>query len=108
MHVQAGRDAGGDGGEELTEFKSTMSLMELPNDTARFDFQGGEERRRAMVAIVMRAALDLPRAHRQQRTRAVQGLNPRLLIDAQDKCFVRGMEIEPHNIAHLLDKQRIG
>ena len=36
------------------------------------------------------------------------GLESGLLIYAQDERFVRGMEVEPHNIAHLLDKQWVG
>lgn len=48
-----------------------------------------------MAAIVMRAALDLPGSHRQQRGCAVQGLDLRLLIDAQDERFIRGMEYSP-------------
>ena len=120
-----------DGVEKLTEFSGPMSLKKLPNDAARLDFQRGEERVRAMAAIVMRAALDLPGSHRQQRARAVQGcfsvgktaprpgshrqqraravqgLNLRLLIDAQDERVIRGMEIQPNNITDLLDEQRI-
>ena len=108
MHVQTGRDAGFDGVQELPEFSGTMSLMQLPNDAARLHFQRSEERGRAMAAVVMRATLDLPRAHRQQRARAIQRLNLRFLIDAQDKRFVRGMEIQTDDIPNLLDEQRIG
>jgi hypothetical protein len=108
MHVQAGRDVGLDRVEELPELTCPMPLVEGADDAAGLHFQGREERGRAMAAVVMRPALDLPRTHRQQRARAVQGLNLRLFIDAQDQRFVRWMEREPYNIPHLLDKQRIG
>jgi hypothetical protein len=108
MHVQLRRDMGLNRVEELPKFSRPLSVMELPNDAACLDFQGGEERRRAMATIVMRPALDLSRAHRQQRTCAIQGLNLRLFIDAQDKRCIRRMEIQADNIAHLLDEQRIG
>lgn len=84
-HVQVGRDAGVDRVEELTEFNGTMSLMELPDDSARFDFQGGEERGRAMTAIVARAALDLARAHPIKRLNAALShphARPELCLEA--------------------------
>jgi hypothetical protein len=61
-----------------------------------------------MAVIVMRPTHNLPRAHRQQRARPVQGLNLGFLIHAQNQRFVWGLQGEAHNIAPLLDKQGIG
>jgi len=108
MHVQAGRDVRLDRIEELPELPRPMPLVECANDAAGLHFQGREERGRAMAVVVMRPSLNLPGTHRQQGARAVQGLNLRFLIHAQDERLVRGMEREPHDIAHLLNKQRVG
>lgn len=108
MHVQLCGDRRLNRVEELPELSRPMPLMELPNDAAGFDFQGGEERGRAMAMVVMGPTLNLSRAHRQQGARAVQGLNLGFLIHAQDQRFVGGMQVEPHNITHLLNKQRVG
>jgi len=108
MHVQVGWDMGLDRIKELPELARPMPLMEGTDDAARLHVQGREQRGRAMAAVVMRPALHLPGAHRQQEARAVQRLNLRCFIHAQDECFVRRMEVESHNIAHLLDEQRIG
>lgn len=108
MHVQAGRDVDLDPVEKLPELTRPMPLMELPHDAARCDFHGGEGRGRAMASIVMRATLNLSRAHEQQQTRTVQGLNLYRFIDAQGQRFIRRMEIQTDTIAHLFDKQEIG
>src|SRR6266542_6886513 len=74
---------------------------------ARLDVQRGEERGRAMARVVVGPALHLPGPHRQQRLRAIQGLNLGFLVDAQDQRLVRWIEVEPHDVADLFDEQRI-
>lgn len=108
MHVQLRGAIRFNRVEELPELLRSMPLLELPDDAACFDFQGGEERGRAMAMVVMGPMFDLSRAHRQQGARAVQGLNLGFLILAQDQRFVGLLQVESHNIAHLLDKQGIG
>jgi len=108
MHIQAGRDTGLNSVEELPELTRPMSVVQCAYDATSLHFQGRKERGRAMTAVVMRPTLDLSGTHRQQGARAVQHLNLGFLIQARDECFARRMEVEPHNIAHLLDKQRVG
>jgi hypothetical protein len=55
----------------------------------------------------MAASLGLPRAHRQQRLGAVERLDLRLFIDAQHQSAVGRVEIEPNDVAHFVDKQRV-
>jgi len=47
----------------------------------------------------------LARAHRQQRLRAIQGLNLRFLIGAQDERAVRRIQVETHDIPDFLHEQ---
>ena len=77
------------------------------------DFSGGcvqsrEQGQGSMARIVMRAPLDLSRAHRKQRLRSVQRLDLALFVDAQNQGAFGRRQIQPHDIAHLLDEQRIG
>src|SRR5713226_10302994 len=61
-----------------------------------------------MAEIIVGAALDLAWSHRQNRLHAIERLDLRLLVRAQNQSAVRRVEIEPHNIAHLLHQLRIG
>ena len=61
-----------------------------------------------MSLVVMGDALDVIKAHRQQGLRTFQGLHLALLIDAQDQRLVRRIQREPHNVAQLLDEERVG
>ena len=53
-------------------------------------------------------AAQLARVQGQQRLAAIQRLDLRLLIDAQDKGFVWRTQIEPDNVSDFLNEQRIG
>ncbi len=60
-----------------------------------------------MTLVIVTAALDLPRTHRRQRLGPVERLNRGLLVHAQHQGAVRRIQIQPHNIAYLLDEERI-
>ena len=60
-----------------------------------------------MTGVVASAALGRAWAHGQQRLRRSSACNLRFLVHAQDDCTLRRIEVEPDNVAHLLDKQRI-
>ena len=61
-----------------------------------------------MSFVIMGAAFDLARTHGQQRLRAVERLNLRLFIHTENQGTVGRVEVEPDNVADLVDKQRIG
>ncbi len=58
--------------------------------------------------VVVGTPLDLSRAHGQQWLGPIQRLNLALFVDAEDHGVLRRRQIQAHDIAHLLDKQRIG
>jgi thioesterase domain-containing protein/acyl carrier protein len=93
--------------EKLEKLLTPMTSMAFTKDFARRDVERGEERRGAMPAIVMGAALGRAERHRQHRRRAIQRLNLALLVDTQDQGSIRGRQIQPHNVTDLLDKERI-
>ena len=56
----------------------------------------------------MRVARGLARLHRQQGLCAVESLNLRFFIDTQHQGMIGRVEIQPDDIANLLDHQRVG
>src|SRR6516164_8278116 len=93
--------------QEFAEFDRPVVLVAAADDPTGGDVQGGEQRGCAVALVVMAASLDLPRAHRQQRLSAVERLDLRLFIDAQHQGAVGRVEVEPDDVAHLVDKQRV-
>ena len=84
-----------------------MAAMTLADDLAGLHVERRKQRRGAVAAVVVRAALDLPGPHRQQRLRAIQRLDLRLLVDTQHQRPVRRVQVQADDVAHLLDEQRI-
>ena len=66
--------------------------------------QGGD----AMTLIVMGSSLDLAGSHRQQRLRAIKRLDLGLFIDAKHQSALRRVKVEANDVAHFLNKLRIG
>ena len=66
------------------------------------------ERGRAVPLVVVRAPLDLARAHRQQRLGAVERLDLAFLVDAQDQRPIRRGHVQPDHVAHLRDEVGVG
>ena len=84
-----------------------MAPMKLTDHLAGLRVERGKQRRRAVPLVVMRPPLDLTRSHRQQRLRAVERLNLRLFVHAQDHGVVRRVHIQPDDVPHFVDQQRI-
>ena len=56
----------------------------------------------------MGVAFDVAEAHGQRRLGAIERLNLGLLIHAQDHRVVRRVEVQPDDVAHFLEEERIG
>ena len=61
-----------------------------------------------MAFVVVTAALHLARSHGQHRLAAVQRLDLRLLIHAEDHGSLGRIQVQTHDIADLLDQKGIG
>ena len=84
-----------------------MALMKLRDDRTRLRVERGEEGGCAMPVIVMRAPLDLAGPHRHERLRPVQRLDLRFFVDAEHGRMLRRIQIQPDDIPHLVDEQRV-
>ena len=60
-----------------------------------------------MTHIIVGLTLGQTGTQRQDGLAALQGLSLALLIDTKHDGFLRRIEIEAHNIAHLLHKHRV-
>ena len=107
VHVQLGGHLGLDGIEKLAELQGPVAAVALANYLAASGVQGGEERDGAVAPVIMDAPLGLARAQGLKRPGAVQGLDLGFLVHAQVQRPVRRVEVEPHNIPHLLDEEGI-
>ena len=90
--------------EKFAELRRAMALMKLRDHLAGLRIERGEQRRRAVPLVVVRPPLHLAGLHRQQRLRAVERLNLRLLIDAEHRGMRRRIQIQPDDVADLLDR----
>ena len=61
-----------------------------------------------MPDVVVRDLLHVAEPQRQDRLRAFERLNLTLLVDAQHQGILGRIQLEPHDIAHHLDEERIG
>lgn len=89
------RHAGVDLIQELSELERAMPPMALADDLPGLNDQRGEERRGAVADVIVRAAFRRVGAQRQDRLAAIQSLDLRLLVNAQDQRVVWGMQVEP-------------
>src|SRR5260370_5999688 len=74
VNVQLGRYLGLNDIQEPAELHRAMASVELTDDTAGLQVQRGKQGRGPVTFIVVRAALQLPRLHRQQRLGPVERL----------------------------------
>jgi len=73
----------------------------LTQDFAAFGVERGVQRERAMPIVLEAVALSSPRAKRQHRVKAIEGLNRGLLIDTEHCGVLRRVDVEPDHIGGL-------
>ena len=96
-----------DAAQELAEFLGAVPRMTGADDGPGFYIQRREQRRGAVPDVIMGASGRQARPHRQQRRRAIQRLNLALLVHAEHQGAIRRMQIQPDDVAHFVDEQRI-
>lgn len=90
--------------QELQKLLMAMTWITGPDNRSIQHVQGGEQARRSVPLIIVghRAAAAL--FHGQARLRSIKGLYLRLFVNAQDKGFIRGIQIEPDDIGQLFNE----
>ena len=107
-NVEIGRDIALDLAQEAQELSPAMTRIATPDDLAGRCVESREQGQGSMTRIVVRAPLDLSRAHGKQRLRSIQRLDLALLVDAQNQRAFGRRQVQADDIAHLLDKQGVG
>ena len=108
MDVQIFRDGHLDLAQEAQELLVPVAGLALGDHLAGGDVQSGEEGGGAVPDVVVGDAFHVAQAHRQQRLGAVQGLDLRLLVDAEHHRLVRRVQVEADDVPDLFDKERVG
>jgi hypothetical protein len=83
---------------------SVAAASHFPSGHVESSEQGGG----SVLDVIMRPALHLGGLHRQQRLSAVQRLDLRLLIHAQNNRLLRRMQVETHHIGERGRQLRVG
>lgn len=104
MQVDLRRGLGVDRFEETDEFLMPMSRHAIADHLAIEHAEGRKQRGRAVAFVVVRHRPAAPFLQRQTRLGAIEGLDLTFLVHAQHEGFVRGIEIQSHDIVELLDK----
>ncbi len=108
VDIEIGRYVDIDVAEELKEFLVTVTLLALRHHVSCGSVQCGEQGRGPVTNVVVSNTFDIAEAYREHGLRSIEGLNLGLLIHAQNHRVVRGIEVEPDDITHLLNEEGVG
>ena len=107
VDVEVGGDLAIERGQELLELDRAVAGVQRADDLAGGDVQRGVEARGAGALVVVGGALGRAGQHRQDRRGAIERLDLGLLIDAQHDRALGRVEIEPDDVADLVDELRV-
>ena len=85
----------------------TMSGVTLSDYFTFQNIQGGKKAGGAVSFIVMGHGSAPASFQWQTRLCAIQCLNLTFLVNTEHQCFLRGVEIETHNVGQFLQKMRV-
>ena len=100
----SGRDLRLDGVEEADELLMAVALHVAADDRAVEDVEGGEQRRRAVALVVVGHGPGAALLHRQAGLGAIERLDLALLVDREDDGMGGRIDIEPDDVAQLVDE----
>ena len=107
VHVEVGRYLLVQPGQELGELDRAVAAVDRADHRAGGHVEGGEQGGDAVADVVVGAPLGHARHHRQDRCTAVQRLDLRLLVHRENQRLLRRIQIQPDNVADLVDELRI-
>src|SRR5262245_55355720 len=93
--------------QKSQEFLMAVTLVASAQNSSGGRVVGGKQRKRPVTHIIMGLTLGQTRTQWQDGLTALPGLGLALLIDTKHNSLLRWIEIEPHNIAHLLHKHGV-
>ena len=107
VDVEILRDGLLDLAEEAEELLVPVARPALGQHLPRGNVQSSEQGGGAMADVVVRDPLHVAQAHGQQWLRPVQGLDLRLLVNAEHHRLVGRIQLQADDVAVLLNKEGI-
>src|SRR5215469_16186794 len=107
MQFELARHHGVDGLKKAAKLKRPMTAMEFADHRARLIVERRKQIGGSVAQVVGSAPLSLARTHRQHRLAAVESLDLGLFINAEHHRPFGRVEIEPYDVAQLLDEQGV-
>ena len=108
VHVEVCRHRAVDQDQEAAELLGAMPWRHLREHLAGGDIERGVEVGGAVADVIVAAPLRHSGQQRQHRRRAVERLDLRFLVDAEHDSGLGRIEVQPDNVAHLVDELRVG
>src|SRR6218665_991150 len=99
VNFLAARLMGHDVGEEGDELGRGMPRGGLAQNFTGLGIEGGVQRERSMPEVLKAMTLGTPRRDRQHRVFAIERLNRRLLVYAEDRRLLPWDHIQTHDIS---------
>jgi len=94
--------------KEFPEFNGAMALMACSQDLAGPGVESSEKGCSPMARVVVSSSFDLSWAHREQWLHAIKSLDLGFLIHTKNNCLVGRVQVQPNDIPHFLNEERIG
>lgn len=108
VNFEFGRNTGIYATQERQELLMPVAGFALGEYGASSNIQCGKQGGGAVTYVIVSDSFHVPQAHGQHRLCAIQGLDLALFVHTQDKRVVGRVQIQAHNVAHLLYRERVG
>lgn len=104
MQIEFHRGGTLDDLQEVTELHAAVASVDFGDDRASLDVQCSKEVGRAVSQVIMCMALRPARLHGNRRCGVAVRLDGGLLVHAQHQSTLGRMQIEVHDVSHLVDE----
>ena len=108
VHVQLRWNSRIDPFEKAEKLLMAVARLAVGEDGSGGDVESGKERGGAMADIIVGDAFQITQSQGQHRLRPAQRLDLRFLVHGQHHGVIRRVQVETHDVAHLLHKKGIG
>jgi len=107
MHIEILGYAGIDVSQEGEKLLMSVASLALGDHFTVGDIERGKQRGGAVTDVVVGDAFDVTESHGQHRLGPVERLHLGLFIDTQDHGVIGRVEIQTHDVAHLLNEEGV-
>jgi hypothetical protein len=93
--------------EVADELLARVPVPRPGEDFSRERVERGVERERPVAVVLEAVPLQPSGRQRQKRVEPVEGLDGRLLVEAEDRCVLLRIDVEPDDVGGLLLELRV-